>query len=110
MACVLALDQGATSSRAILFVSSGKILQRAQKGVFSRSGSDAIAIRDMMRHHYVEAEVIWAARWGWARTVGDVLSRRTRALLLNTRAALDIAPRVAEFLGTELGRDTSWKE
>src|SRR4051812_20051777 len=63
----------------------------------------------MMRHHYVEAEVIWAARWGWARTVGDVLSRRTRALLLNTRAALDIAPRVAEFLGTELGRDTSWR-
>jgi len=34
MACVLALDQGTTSSRAILFDSSGKILQRAQKQFF----------------------------------------------------------------------------
>ncbi len=58
---------------------------------------------------YLEAEVIWAARWEMARTVEDVLSRRTRALLLNARAALEMAPRVAELLAAELGRDDSWR-
>jgi glycerol-3-phosphate dehydrogenase len=85
-------------------------------------GSDAIAIREMIRAHpgrgralhpalpYLEAEVIWAARWEMARSVEDVLSRRTRALLLNARAALAMAPRVAELLGAELGRDDAWRE
>ena len=50
-----------------------------------------------------KAEVIWAARWEMARTVEDVLSRRTRALLLNARAAIAMAPRVAELLAAELG-------
>jgi glycerol-3-phosphate dehydrogenase len=42
-----------------------------------------------------------------ARTVEDVLARRTRALLLNARAAMQMAPRVAEILAVELGQDTS---
>ncbi|MGC4053536.1 MAG: glycerol-3-phosphate dehydrogenase C-terminal domain-containing protein [Paludibaculum sp.] len=54
---------------------------------------------------YLESEVIWAARWEMARTVEDVLARRTRALLLNARAAMDMAPRVAELLAGELGMD-----
>jgi glycerol-3-phosphate dehydrogenase len=85
-------------------------------------GSDAVAIQDMLRTHpdraaqlhpdlpYVEAEVIWAARWEMARTVEDVLARRTRALLLNAKAALAMAPRVAELLAAELSRDSSWRE
>jgi glycerol-3-phosphate dehydrogenase len=55
---------------------------------------------------YTEAEVIWAVRQEMARTVEDVLARRTRALLLNARAAMEMAPRVAEILALELGRDT----
>jgi glycerol-3-phosphate dehydrogenase len=59
---------------------------------------------------YVDAEVIWAAQWEMARTVEDVLSRRPRALLLNTRAALAMALGVAELLAGELGRNIWWKE
>jgi glycerol-3-phosphate dehydrogenase len=55
-------------------------------------------------------EVIWAARHELARTVEDVLARRTRALFLDARAAIEAAPAVAALLACELGRDESWKE
>lgn len=57
---------------------------------------------------YTGAEVVWAARGEMARTVEDVLARRTRALFLNVRAALAMAPRVAELLARELCRDSQW--
>jgi glycerol-3-phosphate dehydrogenase len=47
-------------------------------------------------------EVVWAARYEMARTVEDVLARRTRALFLNARAAIEAAPTVAEILASEL--------
>lgn len=59
---------------------------------------------------YREAEVTWAARHELARNVDDVLSRRTRALLLDARASLRAAPRVAELLARELGRDETWRQ
>ena len=83
-------------------------------------GSDASAIRKLMeadpalaeRLHpalpYRAAEVVWAVRAEMARTVADVLARRTRALFLNAAAAVEMAPRVAELLARELGRDESW--
>ena len=57
---------------------------------------------------YIAAEVIWAAREEQARTVEDVLARRTRALFLNAHAAIAMAPEVARLLAQELGRDDSW--
>lgn len=54
-------------------------------------------------------EVIWAARHEMARTVDDVLARRTRALFLDARAALEAAPTVACLLAQELGRNDAWK-
>lgn len=54
-------------------------------------------------------EVVWAAREEMARTVDDVLARRTRALLLDARAAIDAAPKVAALLARELGRDEEWE-
>ena len=54
-------------------------------------------------------QVVWAARHEMARTVEDVLSRRTRELLLDARAAILMAPRVAELLAAELGRDEAWQ-
>jgi glycerol-3-phosphate dehydrogenase len=56
------------------------------------------------------AEVVWAARAEMARTVDDVLARRTRALYLNARAALAMAPAVAHLMARELARDPSWQE
>jgi glycerol-3-phosphate dehydrogenase len=53
----------------------------------------------------VKAEVVWAARHEMARTVEDTLARRTRALFLNARAALAMAPAVADLMASELGWD-----
>ena len=54
-------------------------------------------------------EVVWAARKEMARTVEDMLARRSRSLLLDARAAVEVAPRVAELLAAELGRSTDWQ-
>jgi len=80
-------------------------------------GSDAYEIRKLIETNpalneplhaalpYVKAEVIWATRHEMARTVEDMLARRTRALFLNARAALEIAPVVADLMASELGWD-----
>ena len=44
-----------------------------------------------------------------ARTVEDVLARRTRASFLNARAAIEMAPRVASLLAHELGYGREWE-
>jgi glycerol-3-phosphate dehydrogenase len=54
-------------------------------------------------------EVVWAARYEMARTVEDVLARRTRALFLDARAAIEAAPIVADLLAKELGRTEAWR-
>ena len=53
-------------------------------------------------------EVVWAARYEMARTVEDVLARRTHALFLNARAAIEAAPAVAGLLAKELKRSETW--
>jgi glycerol-3-phosphate dehydrogenase len=58
---------------------------------------------------YIAAQAVWAARHEMARTVEDVLARRTRALLLDVAASIEAAPRVAELLAAELGRDKDWQ-
>ena len=57
---------------------------------------------------YPRGVVVHAARFELARTVEDVLARRTRALLLNAAAAGDAADDVAGILASELGRDANW--
>ena len=88
-------------------------------GALSMYGSDALAIQDLMRvtpslskplHQqlpYTGAEVVWAARHEMARSVEDVLARRTRALFLNARAAEAMAPDVARLMAGELGWDAA---
>ena len=56
---------------------------------------------------YRRGEVLWAARHEMARSVEDVLARRTRALFLDARAAMAAAPAVADLLARELGRDAA---
>ncbi len=84
-------------------------------------GADAPAIQDLMRLHpslaeplhpllpYTAAEVVWAARFEMACTLEDILARRTRALFLNARAALEMAPRVVSLLAAELGASPVWQ-
>jgi glycerol-3-phosphate dehydrogenase len=59
---------------------------------------------------YTGSMVVYAVRQEFARTLEDVLSRRTRALLLNARAALRAAPLVASMMATELLRDHAWQQ
>jgi glycerol-3-phosphate dehydrogenase len=54
---------------------------------------------------YLRAEAVYAARYEMARTVDDVLSRRTRARLLARDDSAAAAPAVADLLGAELGWD-----
>ena len=54
---------------------------------------------------YVKAEAVYAARYEMAHTLEDVLSRRTRALLLARDASVAAAPDVAALVGAELGWD-----
>lgn len=53
-------------------------------------------------------EIAWAATREMARTVDDVLARRSRSLLRNARASIEAAPAVADFLAEHLGRDDDW--
>ncbi len=52
-----------------------------------------------------EAMVRFAVRFEYARTVEDMLARRSRLLFLDARQAAAVAPRVAEILQEELGQD-----
>jgi glycerol-3-phosphate dehydrogenase len=88
-----------------------------QFGSLAVYGSDAYEIRKLIEADaglgkllnaalpYVKAEVVWAVRHEMARTVEDTLARRTRALFLNARAALAMAPVVADLMAAELGWD-----
>jgi glycerol-3-phosphate dehydrogenase len=59
---------------------------------------------------YTKAEIIWICRNEMPGKLEDVLARRTRALLLDARASLEIAHGVAEIMAAELGRDGKWVE
>jgi glycerol-3-phosphate dehydrogenase len=52
---------------------------------------------------YLRAEAVWAAREEMARTLEDVLSRRTRALLRDRDATTAAAPAVAALVAPTLG-------
>ncbi len=56
------------------------------------------------------AQIVHAAREEMARTLEDLLSRRTRALILDARAAMRLAPQAAEIMGAELGWDEKFRE
>jgi glycerol-3-phosphate dehydrogenase len=85
-------------------------------------GSDADAVRALIKENsdwgnrlhqrldYTAAEVIWAVRQEMARTVEDVLARRTRSLFLDARAAREMAPAVARLMAAELIRDPEWEK
>ncbi len=57
---------------------------------------------------YQLGAVAYSARHEMARSVDDVLARRTRALFLDARAASESAERVGALLADELGKDEKW--
>ena len=85
-------------------------------------GSDGVFIKELMKDSpklgeklhprlpYLKAEVVWAARNEMARTIEDVLARRTRALLLDAKASMEIASEVAKLMARELKRNRRWQK
>jgi glycerol-3-phosphate dehydrogenase len=86
--------------------------------LFDRYGTEADAVRASADGRpelleplveglpYLGAEVVHAVREEMAQSVDDVLSRRTRAVLQDARAAAQAAPAVAALIAAELG----WSE
>lgn len=58
----------------------------------------------------IKAQVVWAVRNEMARSVEDFLARRTRCQLLDARESIKMAPKVAEIMAAELGKDKVWEE
>jgi glycerol-3-phosphate dehydrogenase len=101
------LDKAPTASKAL----DGATVEH----LANRYGSDATTViamaeRDpMLAGHlveglpYLKAEAVYAARYEMARSVDDILSRRTRARLLardaSAKAAADVAALIADDLG-----------
>ena len=54
---------------------------------------------------YLRVEAVWAVQREMARSVSDVLDRRTQASYRDARAAADAATAVAGLIGPELGWD-----
>jgi len=83
-------------------------------------GSEAGAMRELIaaepslgerlhpRLPYLAVQVAWGVRHEFARTVEDILARRTRGLLLDARAAIEAAPTVAKLMQEELGQSPEW--
>jgi glycerol-3-phosphate dehydrogenase len=61
------------------------------------------------RVQLIKAQVVWAVRQEMARTLEDCLSRRIRALQLDARECIRIAPEVAALMAAELGKDKAWE-
>jgi glycerol-3-phosphate dehydrogenase len=57
---------------------------------------------------YTFAQTVFAVRFEMARTLEDVLSRRTRSLLLDSAATARAAPAVASLMARELGKEQAW--
>lgn len=91
-----------------------------QFGILKPYGSDAPEIESIIRENPeygkplhprlrpLTGEVVWSVRREMARTVEDFLSRRTRSLLLDARASIEISETVAKLMAKELGRKRSW--
>ncbi len=93
-----------------------------REGPLAVYGSDASRLRELIAERpewsaplhpdlpYQCGEVVWAVRYEMARTVEDVLARRTRALFLKARASMEAAAKAAGLMASELGQDASWEQ
>jgi glycerol-3-phosphate dehydrogenase len=83
-------------------------------------GEDETAIKNIIKEDkslseaihpslpYIKAEIIWAVRNEMCMTVEDALARRTRALLLDAKAAMESAAQVAELMANEMKKNADW--
>jgi len=96
---------------------SSKKVDREALHLYQRFGSEAQTIQELITSDpslaepliiglpYLRAEAIFAVRFEMARTLDDILSRRTRARIINRPASLASARAVAKLMATELQWD-----
>ena len=96
---------------------SSKKLDREALHLYQRFGSEAQTIQQLIAGDaslaeplivglpYLRAEAIFAVRFEMARTLDDILSRRTRARIINRPASLASARAVAKLMASELQWD-----
>ncbi|MEO5681913.1 MAG: glycerol-3-phosphate dehydrogenase/oxidase [Chitinophagaceae bacterium] len=77
---------------------------------------EALAVQDTSlreklheRLPYTKAAIAWAVQEEMCMTVDDALARRTRALLLDAKAALEAAPAVAAQMAGLMNMDKKWE-
>ena len=99
-----------------LFGDTDNMLSPYPLSVYGSESNKILKIADETNNHeklhpdlpYLCAEVIYQIRHEQAKTVEDVLCRRTRAILLNAKAAIEAAPTVARIMADQLGYDNKW--
>jgi len=57
---------------------------------------------------FIRAEIVWAVQNEMCMKVEDFLSRRTRALFLDARCAIESADQVARVMAKEMKKDENW--
>ena len=57
-----------------------------------------------------ESQIIYAVQFEMAKTIEDVLSRRTRCLLIDAKECIKIAPMVAKIMSSELNAKENWEQ
>lgn len=79
------------------------------EGIAAIARADATLARPLHRAlPLTAAAVLWYCRDEMARRIEDVLARRSRCLILNARAATEVASAVARLMALELGRSDDW--
>jgi len=94
--------------------------QKKIKGHLQLYGTDAKFILELQKKNpalaepihedypYTGAEVVWAVREEMALKIEDFLSRRCRILLLDAKASIQMAPKVAAIMAEEFRKDEAW--
>lgn len=83
-------------------------------------GSDLEKIIDLKNNEFItgtistilnisDVQLVWAVREEMVRSVEDFLARRTRALFLDARESINMAPMVAKIIALELDKDEAWE-
>lgn len=94
--------------------------ERVPAGHWAGYGSDAKTIQELAKRQpelaekihpdfpNLMAEVVWSVQYEMAVKVEDVLSRRIRMLILDAKAAMDSAEKIARIMAEQLEKDEQW--
>ena len=96
----------------------GHTMDAGQHGRLAYYGSDVTQVRALINADsgatvrpgltLTRAEIVWSCRNEMAKTVDNILARRSRSFLFDARASSEAAEAVAEIVSEELGRDVDW--